>query len=130
MNIQKKPISLLLLFLLLGMISCQNQEKTAPDFKIQFGMVSPKSVFQNDTLSIWGGSLVKGDDNKYHMFYSRWPKKLGWTWVTDSEIAHAVSDSPFGPFVFKDVALGRTDIDDWDGWCTHNPAVHKFNGKY
>lgn len=116
--------------------SCKEEKKQVtasekvPDFKIEFGKVDPKSIFRNDSLSIWGGSLVKGEDNKYHMYYARWPKKLGWAWVTDSEIAHAVSDSPFGPFKFKDVALGRTNKDDWDGWCTHNPTVHKFNGEY
>lgn len=130
-----KKLAGLLLALLLFMNCKTNTKKTevtskAPDFKIKFGKVSPKSVFRNDSLSIWGGSLLKGEDNKYHMYYARWPKRLGWAWVTDSEIAHAVSDSPFGPFEFKDVALGRTNKDDWDGWCTHNPTVYKFDGKY
>lgn len=123
--------------LLLSLISCKQEKKTfaeevekSPDLKIEFEKVSPVSVFRNDTLSIWGGSLIKGEDGLYHMFYSRWPKRFGWAWVTDSEIAHAVSESPFGPFTFKDVALKRTDKDSWDGWCTHNPTVHKFNGKY
>ena len=105
-------------------------KNTSPDFKIEFGSVSPKSIFRNDSLSIWGGSLIKGEDNLYHLYYARWPKKLGWAWVTDSEIAHAISSSPFGPFEFKDVALGRTNKENWDGWCTHNPTVYKFNGKY
>ncbi|WP_208021470.1 hypothetical protein [Flavicella sediminum] len=66
--------------------------KRVENYKIEFGKVSPKSVFSNDTMSIWGGSLVKGEDNLYHMFYSRWPKAPGWVWVTHSEIAHAVSN--------------------------------------
>lgn len=109
--------------------SCQ-QEKPSPDFKIEFGKVSRTSVFVSDTMSIWGGSLVKGEDGLYHMFYSRWPKAPGWVWVSHSEIAHAVSDSPFGPFTFKDVALPERDDNFWDGSCTHNPTIHKFNGKY
>ncbi|MEO1010004.1 MAG: glycoside hydrolase family protein [Bacteroidota bacterium] len=118
------------------LFSCKNEvkkmekETKTSDFKIEFGKVSPKSVFRNDSLSIWGGSLAQGEDGLYHMYYARWPKRLGWAWVTDSEIAHAVSESPFGPFEFKDVALGRTQKEDWDGWCTHNPTIHKFNGKY
>ncbi|MEM9829319.1 MAG: glycoside hydrolase family protein [Bacteroidota bacterium] len=100
------------------------------NYKVEFGKVARESVFVNDSLSIWGGSLVKGEDGLYHMYYSRWPKRLGWAWVTDSEIAHAVATSPFGPFEFKDVALGRTGKEEWDGWCTHNPTVHKFGGKY
>lgn len=128
---------IIIIALWVALLSSCKQEKTnvlakntSPDFKIEFGKVSQKSIFLNDSLSIWGGSLIKGDDNRYHMYYARWPKKLGWAWVTDSEIAHAVSDSPFGPFEFKDVALGRTNKKDWDGWCTHNPTVYKFDGKY
>lgn len=102
----------------------------APDLKIELGPVSRDAVFASKTLSHWGGSLVKTEDGRYHMFYSRWPKELGWAWVTDSEIAHAVSSSPFGPYEFKDIALPRTDKRHWDGWCAHNPTVHKFGDKY
>lgn len=73
---------------------------------------------------------MKGDDGLYHMYYSRWEKKLGWAWVTDSEIAHATSESPFGPFKFKGVTLPPRGAQYWDGLCTHNPTVHRFNGKY
>ena len=45
--------------------------------------------------------MVKGEDGLYHIFYSRWPKDIGWSWVTDSEIAHAVSVSPYGPWKFR-----------------------------
>ncbi|MDG2280798.1 MAG: sucrase, partial [Flavicella sp.] len=101
------------------------------DFKIEFGKVAPKSVFSGgDSLSIWGGSVVKGEDGKYHMLYSRWPKNIGWEWVNYSEVAHAVSDSPFGPFKHVDVALDERGEKFWDGSVTHNPTVHKMNGKY
>lgn len=102
----------------------------APDLQIEFGKVLRHSAFRSETNSIWGGSLVKGEDGLYHMYYSRWPKHLGWAWVTDSEIAHAVSESPFGPFRFKDVALPRRGRAFWDGWCTHNPTIHRFGDKY
>jgi hypothetical protein len=104
--------------------------QTAPDFKIEFGRVAASSVFKSDTMSIWGGSLVKGEDGLYHLYYSRWPKHLGWVWVTHSEIAHAVSASPFGPFAFKDVTLPPRGAAYWDGLCTHNPTVHRFDGRY
>jgi hypothetical protein len=102
----------------------------APDLRIEFGRVAEKSVFVDETWSHWGGSVVKDDDGLYHMFYSRWPKKLGWAWVTDSEIAHATSASALGPFKHQDVALPRRGKEHWDGWCTHNPTVHKFGDKY
>ncbi|MBK1876973.1 glycoside hydrolase family protein [Pelagicoccus mobilis] len=114
---------------LLLVTSC-DEESIAPDFRIEFGEVSRGSVFKHEDKSVWGGSLVKGEDGLYHMFYSRWPKDIGWAWVTHSEIAHAVSESPFGPFEFKDVALPVRGAEHWDGLCTHNPTIHKFDGKY
>ncbi|QGY47504.1 sucrase [Maribellus comscasis] len=102
----------------------------APDFKIEFEKIAKHSVFVNDTMSIWGGSVIKGEDGLYHMFYSRWPKAPGWVWVSHSEVAHAVSESPFGPYKYKDIALQERGEEFWDGLCTHNPTVHKFNGKY
>ena len=81
-------------------------------------------------MSIWGGSLVKGEDGLYHLYYSRWPKRLGWAWVTHSEIAHAVAESPLGPYTFQDVTLPPRGAEFWDGLCTHNPTVHRFDGKY
>lgn len=122
--------NILIIILFLAAASCQQKEKPAPELKIELGKLSKTAVFKNDTMSIWGASLVKGEDGLYHLFYSRWPKKMGWEWVTHSEIAHAVAKSPFGPFKFKDVALPARGAQYWDGLCTHNPTVHEFNGKY
>lgn len=106
------------------------KQPTAVDLKIEFGKVSRSSILKDDKRSIWGGSVVRSDDGRYHIYYSRWPKKLGWAWVTDSEVAHAISQTPFGPFQFSDIALPRRGREHWDGWCTHNPTVHKFGDKY
>jgi len=88
--------------------------------------------FINDTSYIWCGTLVKSHiDQKYHLFYSRWPREYGFSaWVTSSEVAHAVSDSPFGPFEFRDVTLPHRGAEYWDGMYTHNPTVHIYNGQY
>ncbi len=100
------------------------------DYRVTLGPIADQSKFSSDEWSHWGGSLVKGDDGLYHMFYSRWETDLGWAWVTDSEVAHAVSESPFGPFEFRDVALPPRGAEFWDGMCTHNPTVRKFGDKY
>jgi len=123
-------IATILLFMAGVFLSACTEEELVTDYSIEFGQVAERSVFRSDTMSIWGGSVVKGEDGLFHMYYSRWPKALGWAWVTDSEIAHAVSDSPFGPFKFRDVALPRRGAAYWDGWCTHNPTIHKFGAKY
>ncbi len=106
------------------------KKESVIDYQIEFEKVPPKSIFENDTMSIWGGSLVKGEDNLYHMYYAKWPKKIGWEWVNYSIISHAVSESPFGPFTHKDDALPDRGPEFWDGSTTHNPTIHKINGRY
>ncbi|MDO6809671.1 glycoside hydrolase family protein [Zobellia galactanivorans] len=86
---------------------------------------------ESSDYQIWGASVVKGTDGKYHMYYSRWPQCLGhFAWVTDSEIAYAVSDSPEGPYTFVNVALPRRAITYWDGTTTHNPTILLKDNKY
>ncbi|MBL0745769.1 glycoside hydrolase family protein [Chryseolinea lacunae] len=97
---------------------------------IALGKLPMTARFADDSLSIWCGSLIKGDDGLFHMFYSTWPKRMGWAWVTHSVIKHAVSSSPFGPFAFRDVVLPVRGAQFWDGLCTHNPTIHRFGEKY
>lgn len=93
--------------------------------------VPPEAKFQDKDFFIWGASMVFGPEGKCHLYYSRWPKAKGFeAWVTHSEIAHAVSDKPTGPYRHVDVALPMRGKDKWDGLCTHNPTVHAFGGKY
>lgn len=93
--------------------------------------VPSTAILRSPEYDIWGGSPVKGDDGKYHLFYSRWPHSLGHhAWVTHSEIAHAVSTSPFGPWKHSDVALSSRGNAFWDGSCTHNPTVLEIDGKF
>ncbi len=101
------------------------------DFPSMIQPVPQTATFRDPGYIVWCGSMIKGDDGKYHLFYSRWPEKLGhYAWVTSSEVAHAVADSPFGPFKFADVTLPARGARFWDGLCTHNPTVTRFGGKY
>lgn len=116
----------------LYLIAGNNSSKDV-SYKISLGKVYHTAVFHDSPhgmYSVWGASVVQDDDGLFHMYYSRWPKHLGWAWLTDSEIAHAVSESITGPWRFVDVALKRRGKEFWDGWCTHNPTIHKFDGKY
>ena len=82
-------------------------------------------------FNIWCGAPIKAEDGKYHLFYSRWPRKLGHlAWVTHCEIAHAVGESPLGPWKHSDVALSSRGTNYWDGSCTHNPNITRIGGKY
>lgn len=89
--------------------------------------------FAMDGYWIWCGSVVMGDDGRYHMYASRWPHDLAFSphWVTNSEVVHAVSDTPQGPYTFADVALPARGDGHWDGRMTHNPTVHRHpDGRY
>ena len=87
--------------------------------------------FEMKDYWIWGSSVVKGEDGKYHMFASRWSKEVGFgNWVTNSEVVHAVSDTPAGPYTFHDIVLPVRGKQYWDGLCTHNPRVVKYGDQY
>lgn len=101
------------------------------DFEAMLEPVPATAKMANPDYNIWCGTAVKGDDGKYHLFYSRWPRKLGFAaWVTHSEVAHAVSDSPLGPWTHHDVALPARGANFWDGSCTHNPTVLRIGKKF
>ncbi|WP_216624612.1 glycoside hydrolase family protein [Paenibacillus foliorum] len=88
--------------------------------------------FEMDNYWIWCGSVIQGEDGKYHMFASRWSMEVSfWPyWVTNSEIVRAVSDTPEGPFEFAEVILPSRGPDFWDGMMTHNPTIHKSGDTY
>ncbi len=80
---------------------------------------------------VWGTSPVVGPDGKIHLFVSRWPVEEGFlAWITHCEIARYESDSPEGPFVFKEVVLRGTETDTWDRKSPHNPNVHRIGNLY
>lgn len=81
---------------------------------------------------VWCNSVVKGGDGLYHMFASRWPKRLPFHpgWMVASEVVHATSKTPEGPYQFSDVALPARGAQYWDGRSTHNPRIVRHKDKY
>jgi len=101
------------------------------DFAKMIQPVPPSAKFEDPGYIVWCGALIRDEEGKYHLFYSRWPRDLGhYAWVTHSEVAHAVADQLQGPFKFVDVALPARGAEYWDGLCTHNPTVVSFDGKF
>ncbi len=93
--------------------------------------VPPQAIFEEPGYFVWCGTMVRGDDGRCHLYYSRWRSEEGFAaWVTHSEVAHAVADHPLGPYRHADVALPARGPQFWDGHCTHNPAVFRHGGKY
>lgn len=92
----------------------------------------PAYGFSMEDHWVWCGSAILGEDGRYHMFSARWPKTLPFFrgYVVSSEIVHASSDTPFGPYRFEDVVLGDRGEAYWDGRMTHNPSVVKYGDTY
>jgi len=91
-----------------------------------------KNGFSMDGYWVWCGSVVKGEDGRYHMFASRWKKSLPMHpgWLLESEIVRASSDTPDGVFKFEEVVLPARGAQYWDGRSTHNPHIIKFKDRY
>ncbi len=136
-----KRCSLLLLFTVFLLVAASAQkidnlvelkQKSQNQLFHRLGKALRTPAFQSEGYWVWGSSVVKGEDGKYHMFVSRFPKSLPFHpgWMVASEIVHAVSDVPQGPYQFSDVALPARGAQYWDGRSTHNPRILKQNGKY
>ncbi len=97
-------------------------------------MVQPiplNNRFIDSSYNIWCGSVTKGENGKFYMLYSRWPKHTGHNgWINFSEIALARADKPNGPYKHIKVIFSARGENYWDGACTHNPAVIQYKGKY
>lgn len=90
-----------------------------------------ESGFKMDGYWIWGGSVIKVGDT-YHIFASRWPKKNKFPddYFEESEIVSATSNSPMGPYTFREVVIGERDSSFWDSNMAHNPTIHKVGNEY
>ena len=88
--------------------------------------------FEMEGYWVWCSSVVKGDDGLYHMFASRWPKRLPFHpgWMIASEVVHATAKTAEGPYKFSDVALPARGAQYWDGRSTHNPRIVRHKDKY
>jgi alpha-L-fucosidase len=93
--------------------------------------VTENNILRTEGYFNWGASIVKGPDGSYHLFYSRWKKEYRFTgWLTHSEIAHAVSDNPAGPWEYVETVLRGRGKGHWDAITAHNPKIKYFEGKY
>lgn len=135
-----KAIGALLLVIIMSS-GCNNSSKNQNEFDTslwenniydRIGVAPVDGGFTQEDYWVWGSSVIRGDDGKYHMFVTRWSKYLPFHpgWMVDSEIVHAVSDTPEGPYEFSDVALPHRGPEYWDGRSTHNPRIFKHNDTY
>ncbi len=93
--------------------------------------IGPDNIYRDPGFYTWCNSIIQGPEGKYHLFYVRWPKKYGfYAWLTHSEIAHAVSDQPAGPYQFQDLAIPARGEFAWNQINAHNVKIKTFNGKF
>jgi alpha-L-fucosidase len=122
------------LMLTVHLISLCIFSQARPDilfFKDNLQSLSPENIFKTEGYYNWCSSIIGTADGKYHLFYSRWPKKLGfYAWLTHSEIAHAVSKNPAGPWHYIETVLRGRGKGHWDAITAHNPKIKFFDGKY
>jgi len=109
------------------------------------GKIDSSNIFMSKDYYTWCGSVIRGDDGKFYMFYSRWShgvRKLdddslnyifnGFSgWMKYSEIAIAVSEKLQGPYKHITTVLkGSGKEGRWDRFTMHNPHIQKFDGYY
>lgn len=90
---------------------------------LNFELVDKSKLgYLDERYSSWGGNAVYGRDRRWHLFVAELACKdesrkrcgLG-SWTTHSQVAHAVSDAPEGPYRRRSLALPMMH---------HNPTVH------
>ena len=109
-------------------IACNLKSQTC---SFEFEKTEANSGFKMDGYWIWCGSAIKVD-SMYHLFASRWPKRGPFPegYRTNSEIVHATSKSPSGPYKFEEVVIGEREGNFWDSNMAHNPTIHKIGNEY
>lgn len=115
------------------------------NFQQMIQEVDSTEIFFSDDYYTWCSSVIRGEDGRYHMFYSRWPHGRrspdddamnyifdGFRgWCKYSEIAYAVSDKLNGPYKYVSTILkGNGDAGRWDRFTMHNPQIRKFGSYY
>ena len=136
--------SILVVVMMLGSPGfCDAQDDL--DFKELLQEVDSSAIFSSKDHYTWCSSIIKGEDGKYHMFYSRWshgkrvPTDDSMNYIFDgfkgwckySQIAYAVSDKIDGPYKHVSTILkGDGDPKHWERFTMHNPQVRKFGNYY
>jgi len=125
-----KPLILLFGALCIGLASAQQPTIPAASKRHFLKKELAPHVLADPDYFCWGMSVLKWTDGKYHGYYARWPKKTGpGGWMTDCEIAHAISDKPEGPFKTVGVVIESRNANGWDIVNAHNPSICVENGK-
>ena len=105
---------------------------SAEDLHSLLGPAQRDSGFKMEGWHIWCGSVLRGEDGRYHLFASRWPQATGFPegYRQYSEIVRAVAENPMGPYRFKEVVIGKRPGGKWDSAMAHNPAIYRVGNRF
>lgn len=129
MKISLHILTILVSGLLTGCASTETQKVEALNIGSMIQPLTEKGVFKVEGYHCWGPQIVKGDDEKYYLIYSRWAKQGG-DWMTTSEVAVAIADQVEGPYRHLKVLLKGRGPGHWDELMAHNPKLKRFGDKY
>lgn len=138
---------LCLSFLVIGLVTtCEKSKNTTLqvtalpiEAEMKGDLLIGPSVLNDPNRFVWGSTVIKGENDKYHMLYNTWEcgdsiPKFTNSWVLYSKIAYATSDFPDRDFKFQKIVLqGRALEGDpmaWDAQMVSNPHIKTFNGQY
>lgn len=101
-------------------------------FSFRIKPIDPAGAYREADAWIWCGSVIRGDDDRYHMFASRWSKQAPFNpyWLTNSRVVRAVADRPEGPYRYVEDVLPPRGEEFWDGRMTHNPTIHRCGDRF
>lgn len=101
-------------------------------FEGAWDLVPKEGGFRFPGHNVWCASAIEGEDKKFHLFASCWEEKYGFgsNWLLRSKIAHAVSDTPEGPYHFHSFVFDRRDRAYFDAMSQHNPNIKFHDGIY
>ena len=87
-------------------------------------------ILESEGYYVWCCAPIYDEEGKVHVFYSRWSDKYKMGgWISKCEIAHAVADSPEGPYTYVGTVLAPRP-GYFDATTCHNPHIQYLNGTY
>src|SRR5215471_7376464 len=141
----KRIHKFLILLFVICFFSARSFSQDDLDFQQLIHEVDSSGIFYSNNYYTWCSTVIKGEDGKYHMFYSRWTHgkrsldddSMNYIfngfqgWNKYSEIAYAVSNNLNGPYKYVSTVLkGDGKPGHWDRFAMHNPQIRKFGDYY
>jgi len=106
-----------------GSCKCSSNWKGTSCSELNVGVTYKSGGYHVPLHYSWGGSVINDGTGTYHMFASEFINECGlMSWETNSQVIHATSSKPQGPFVVKNIALPTEH---------HNPTIRRaVDGTY